>query len=150
MIHLKTHLVYSTIPFTGLLYENETQFYTTESAFYKITLKSILQIWIWILHWWKSISQWRNSILLIATDEIYETEIKLHIFEFQFYSHANGFYMIENEIHQYSDKFYIDNLNLTKLWKRFFFYSMIYSMIPPSLSPKSGQKMKMYEKFWKR
>ena len=87
-----------------------------------------LQIWIWILHRWKSILQ--------CTDEIYETENQFYIFEFQFYSHANGFYSIENEIYHYSDEFYISNLRLTELWKND-------SNHPPS--SKSGQKIKMNE-----
>ena len=36
--------------------------------------------------------------------------INFKFFKFQFYSHAKGFYMIENEIYHYSDEFYIDIL----------------------------------------
>ena len=71
-------------------------------------LKLFLQIWIWILHWQKSILQ--------CTDEIHKSENQFYNIEFQFYSHANGIYMIEIEIYHYSDECYINNLRLTKLY----------------------------------
>ena len=65
-------------------------------------------------------------------------KINFKFLNFSFYSHANGFYMIENEIYHCSDEFYIENLNLKKVWKNLVFS---HSTIPqPSSRPALPQK----------